>query len=252
MANPSELHGKNALLMSYIEETGLSSKELAKRLGLSSHSQLYMARTQHVAHKNAELISSGIARMLNLSAGERLELKAEIMGHPKNILRVYFGYAGAAAKTLEISPANAKALLSTDRTISPRTGTHVLKRLEQIGAPEEVMQIAREKMRPEAPRPPGKRTHNLTSDFLSRRHREAPRELNRKKPRTAAAIERSGLSRKELYQRAGIGRETLRMALYRKTKRATAEKIASVLAESDEERSAIRLELVSPPLASLA
>lgn len=74
----------------YFREIGLSGPRLAKRCGVS-HSQSYMARTRNVGPDNAEKISRGVANILGLSEKDRLLLKAEIMGHPDNLVCAYLG-----------------------------------------------------------------------------------------------------------------------------------------------------------------
>ena len=76
-------------------------------------------------------------------------------------------------------------------------------------------------------------------------------ELRLFKPRTHEALRRARLTRKQLYERAGIGKETLRKALYGRGGKVTAEKIARVLGEElglpEEDREAIREELTRAP-----
>ena len=71
------------------------------------------------------------------------------------------------------------------------------------------------------------------------------------KPRTHEAISRARLTRKQIYERAGIGKETLRKALYGRGGKGPAEKIARVLGEElglpEEDREAIREELTRAP-----
>lgn len=86
-------------MKSYLRLTGLSSKALAKRCGVS-HSQMYMARNRNVGPDNAERIASGVYRMLDLTLKEKLELKAEIMGEPGNLVKAYLGGTVEAAKAL--------------------------------------------------------------------------------------------------------------------------------------------------------
>jgi len=58
---------------------GMSDNALSKRCGVH-HTQIWTARNYTVRKGNAEKIASFVARELGLSAREKLELKAEIMG----------------------------------------------------------------------------------------------------------------------------------------------------------------------------
>src|SRR5215210_5180980 len=70
----------NPLICRYFREACLSGKEPARRCG-TSHSRIYVARTQGVRSNNAEKISRGMAQIPDLSEQVRLELKAEIIEH---------------------------------------------------------------------------------------------------------------------------------------------------------------------------
>ena len=57
-----------------------------------------MARTRNVGADNARKIARGMANILGLSDRELLELLAEIMGHPGNIVRGWLGNPTRAAR----------------------------------------------------------------------------------------------------------------------------------------------------------
>src|SRR5215207_676495 len=80
----------NPRMRRYFRQINMPGKQLAKKCGVS-HSQIHMARKRNVGADNAEKISRGMAMILGLSYEERLRLKAEIMGHPENIVRAYLG-----------------------------------------------------------------------------------------------------------------------------------------------------------------
>jgi hypothetical protein len=240
----------NPLMRRYFREIGLPGQRLAKRCGVS-HSQMYMARRRNVGADNAEKISRGMANILGLSAEEQLRLKAEIMGHPDNLVRAWLGDAHDAARKLGEEHSLGVLVVNPEKTLAPRSGTRVVRKLEELGAPREVIEDVRARVRPEAKRPPGKVT-NIQRGLEARNKRTAALfNLRLFKPKTAEALERSGFSRKQVYERAEIGRETLRLALYERGGKRPAERIARVLGEelalSEEEREAIRQELVTPP-----
>lgn len=242
----------NPLMLGYFHQIGLPSKQLAERCGVS-HSQMYMARTRNVGADNAEKISSTVARILGLSLKERLELKAEIMGHPGNLARAYFGEVEEAARILDVPHPTASEVCDEEKSITHASGTRALQRLRELGAPPYIMDSVDRRLMP-APEPRrGVIAHTLHGPEYSARRQATKQSLATFKPRTARAIRASGLQRKQICQRAGVGKETLRRALYDKCAGPTADKISSVLASegaSPAEREAIRLELVSPPLSA--
>jgi hypothetical protein len=240
----------NPLMRRYFREIGLPGQRLAKRCGVS-HSQIYMARRRNVGADNAEKISRGMANILSLSAEERLRLKAEIMGHPNNLVRAWLGDSKDAAKKLGEEDPIGVLVVNPEKTLAHRSGLRVVKKLEEMSAPREVIEDVRARVRPEVKRPPGRVTN--TQRGLEARNKRAAALFNLRlfKPKTAEALERSGLSRKEVYERAEVGRETLRQALYEAAASRSAQKIARVLVEelglSEEERGIIQQELMMPP-----
>src|SRR5215218_2990600 len=105
----------NPLMRRYFQEIGLSGKRLAKKCGVS-HSQIYMARTRNVGADNAEKIAHGIALMLSFSENERLELKAEIMGYPGDLVRAYFGSSKSAMKLLDVPEPTDLELINVEKS----------------------------------------------------------------------------------------------------------------------------------------
>jgi hypothetical protein len=240
----------NPLMRRYFREIGLPGQRLAKRCGVS-HSQMYMARRRNVGADNAEKISRGMANVLGLSAEERLRLKAEIMGHPDNLVRAWLGDSKDAAKKLGEEDPIGVLVVNPEKTLAHRSGLRVVKKLETLGAPAEVVEDVRQRVRVKPART-GKPTYRKSGAEATNQRAAALFELRLFKPKTAEAMQRSGLTRKQVYQRAEVGRETLRNALYGRAGRfSTAEKIARVLGEelrlSEEEREVIRVELMTAP-----
>ncbi len=184
-----------------------------------------------------------------LSFKERLELKAEIMGHPDNLIRAYLGGSREAAKVLDEYESAAQNVVGSQQ-IPHAPGVRILRRLEEMGAPDFVIEDVRERIEPEYVAP-ARITHRQSG--LEARNKRAQSLFNLRlfKPKTAEVLRQTRLSKQELYRRAGIGRETLRKALYLHCGNETAQKIASVLGEeldlSEGEREAIREELVHAP-----
>jgi transcriptional regulator with XRE-family HTH domain len=240
----------NPLMRRYFQQINLPGAQLARRCGVA-HSQIYMARRRNVGPDNAEKISGGIARILGLPEGERLRLKAEIMGHPDNLVRAWLGDSRDAARLLGEEEPIGVLVINPEKTLAHRSGWRVVSKLEELGAPLEVVEDVRARVRPEAKRPLGKVTN--TQRGLKARNKRAAALFNLHlfKPRTHEAMQRARLSRKQVYERAGIGRETLRKALYERCGKAPAERIVHVLAQelglSEQERVAIREELTRAP-----
>jgi hypothetical protein len=238
----------NPLMRRYFREIGLPGQRLAKRCGVS-HSQMYMARRRNVGADNAEKISRGVANILGLPAEARLRLKAEIMGHPENLVRAWLGDSKVAAKKLGEEDPIGVLVVNPEKTLAHRAGLRVVKKLEALGAPAEVVEDVRARVRGKPVRT-GKPTYNKSGPEATNERAAALFNLRLFKPKTAEALQRSRLSRKQVYERAQIGRETLRQALYGRAGRlSTAEKIARVLGEelglSEEEREVIREELMT-------
>ena len=235
----------------HFDEIGLPGKRLAERCGVS-HSQMYMARKRNVGANNAEKISRGVAGILGLSEEERLRLKAEIMGRPGELVRAYLGDARKAASLLDVPEVTASEMLDEGKSVAHHNGTRALKRLRELGAPERVVESVDRRLMPPPPRPRGVVTYTEHGDDLVERRRKTREGLRSGKPKVHEAIQRSGLRTGEIHTRAGVGKETLRRALYgRLGGRRSARAIAAVLGEaaglSEAEARAVEDELMRPP-----
>ena len=104
---------------------------------------------------------------------------------------------------------------------------------------------------PPPERPRGVVTHNLHGPEMAEQRKRTKEGLGYGKPNTYAALQRNGSAPKDIRRRAEVGRETVRKALYERCGRRAAESISRVLGDalvlSDEEREAIRGELMCPP-----
>lgn len=127
----------NPLMRRYFEEIGLSGKRLAARAGVS-HSQMYMARERHVGARNAAKIARAVANLLRLSGEEELELKAEIMGEPGDLLHAYLGNAQETSATLDEPPRVGEDLIG-GKPLSYKTGRRVLDKLQAMTAPDAIV-----------------------------------------------------------------------------------------------------------------
>lgn len=239
----------NPLVRSYVDAIGLSSKALAKVCGVS-HSQMYMARTRNVGADNAEKISRGIAGRLGLSEEDRLYLKAEIMGHPDNLVRAYLGDGPDAGEKLDMDPSAGAAVVHLTKPLNNRSGKRAVRALEQMGAPAAVVEAVRARILPYRATP-GRRTHDQSGLEMRNRRAESLFYFRLFKPKTEEALNRSGLSKKELYSRAGVGKETLRQAFYGRVGDRSARDIAAVLGEavglSEDEMRDVKEELKTAP-----
>lgn len=238
----------NLLMRRYFDALGMTGKELARRAGVS-HSQVYMARQRNVGARNATKIARAVASLLELSADEELELKAEIMGDPENLIHAYLGNAQEIAETLNEEPSVGWDLIG-GKPLSYKAGNRVLKQLQAMEAPEAILCRVRDKIKP-PPSPPGRITYTLSGEAVRQQRDKTQRTLEAAKPSTHRAIAASGLSRKEIYERAQVGRETLRKALYEYCGKRNAAAVSEVLAQAsnlpEHEREAVRNELLHAP-----
>ncbi len=108
----------NPLMRRYFREIDMPGARLARRCGVS-HSQVYMARKRNVGADNAEKISRGVANILGLSSEDRLRLKAEIMGHPGELVRAYLGDTKKAERLLDVPEPTAAEILDEGKSVSP-------------------------------------------------------------------------------------------------------------------------------------
>jgi hypothetical protein len=233
----------------YLRITGLSSKALSKKCGVS-HSQMYMARNRNVGPENAEKIASCVSRLLGLTLTEKLELKAEIIGEPRNLTKAYLGGAYETARIMDEHAQEVGKVVSPGVEIPHALGTRVLAKLEEMDAPDFVIEDIRARVAPKYV-PPGRVTHRQSGLEARNKRAQALFNLRLFKPKTAEFLQRSGLSKKEIRDRAGVGREAVRSALYMRGGAKTAAKIANVLGEelglSEQEREAIQEELIQAP-----
>ena len=239
----------NPLMRRYFEEIGLPSKRLAKRCGVS-HSQMYMARKRNVGADNSEKISRGVAVILGLSEEDRLRLKAEIMGYPGDLVRAYLGDVEKASELLGLNKRTVSEVINEEKSVAPRSGAWALDRLRDMGAPAFVVESVERRMRP--PREPrrGLITHNLHGSEMIEQRKRTREGLRFGKPKVHEAIQRSGLKIGEIQARAGVGKETLRRALYgQNLSSRNARAIAEVLGEClpPSQVGALEEELRRPP-----
>ena len=203
----------NPLMRRYFREIGLPGKRLAERCGVS-HSQIYMARTRNVGADNAEKVTRGVASLLGLTEAGRLELKAEIMGRPGEPVRAWFGDPEKAARLLGIPRAVAEEVLDEEKSVTHGSGTRALEKLREMDAPPFVVgSVERRLMPPPEPRR-GLITHDLHGPGMIEQRKRTRESLRHGKPKVHEAILRSGLTLREIAQRAGVGKETMRRALY--------------------------------------
>lgn len=203
----------------YFRLINLPGARLARRCGVS-HSQIYMARTRNVGADNAEKISRGVARILGLSEEERLRLKAEIMGHPGELVRAYLGDSKKATRLLDVPEPTAREILDPGKSITHKSGIRALEKLKEMGAPASIVESVDGRLMPPPEPRRGLITHDLHGPELGRRYVRTKASLETGKPKTHEAIRQSGLMLREIRERAGVGKETMRRALYRERRRA--------------------------------
>jgi hypothetical protein len=143
----------NPLMRRYFQQINMPGKRLARRCGVS-HSQIYMARKRNVGADNAEKISQGMATILRFSEEERLLLKAEIMGHPGNLVKAWFGDVSRAARLLDVHLGTADEILDPEKSITHKSGVRALQKLREMNAPSSfvVESVERRLMPPPEPR----------------------------------------------------------------------------------------------------
>ncbi len=210
-----------------------------------------MARNRNVGADNAEKISRSVANILGLSEQERLELKAEIMGHPGDLLWAWFGGPAGASRLLDIPELTAREILDPEKAITNKSGTRAVEKLRELGAPNFVIEFVDRRLLPPPEPCRGLITYTESGENLVRARREARERLAESTPVTDRALRRSGLQRKEIQELAGVGKETMRKALYERCGKRSAEAISGALAEaaglSEGERETIRRELLELP-----
>lgn len=235
------------LMRHYYRRLGLRHKEVVAGAGIAD-SQLSYAMNRTVGRSVAERLASFVAEQLGLSLIECLMLKAELIGKPGWVELAYFGNITEAGRVLGVSRATAAKLLEPDAPLLPHQKERIISRAKAADVPPEI--VKRLESRPEAE--PGSRVTWSTFGLEGRNKRAAGLFMFRMfKPNAAAALDASGLARKEIAERAGVGKETMRKALYERVGRKAAASISAVLADaaglSEEDRRAIQEELKTAP-----
>jgi DNA-binding phage protein len=248
---PQDEKKESSLFESYVLLIGEDTATLAREAGVS-RSRIYTALKPRGAlgHHNARKIAAYVAHRLELSEREELELRAELIGTPANLVRAYLGTRMQTANLLGIDPDNAGRVLESDGRIYHGAGLRALERLQEMGAPEYVVESVRRRTLP----PSGHRMgRGRFPEAEARQSRRGPRKatLEETKPRLAAALEKSGMGLAELRERTGLGRETIRHALYGQGGGRSAQAIALVLRErlslTEEQMALIAWEVLRPP-----
>jgi DNA-binding phage protein len=248
---PQSKKKKSSLFKSYALLIGEDTATLAREAGVS-RSRIYAALEPNAAlgHHNARKIAAYIARRLKLSEREELELRAELLGTPENLVRAYLGTRMQTADTLGIDPDNASRVLEPEGRIYRGAGLRAVEKLEKMGAPEYVTESVRKRTLLPAGHRAGR---GRFPEVEARQSRSGPRKatLEETKPRLAAALEKSGMGLAELRERTGLGRETIRHALYGQGGGKSAEAIALVLGQrlglTEEQMALIAWEVLRPP-----
>jgi hypothetical protein len=154
------------------------------------------------------------------------------------------------ADLLGIDPDNAGRVLEPEGRIYHGAGTRAVEKLQEMGAPEYVTESVRERTLPPTGHHMGR---GRFPEAEARHSRRGPRKatLEETKPRLAAALEKAAMGLAELRERTGLGRETIRHALYGEGGGKSAEAIALVLGEklnlSEEQMALIAWEILRPP-----
>jgi hypothetical protein len=247
---PQDTRRDTSLFKSYALQIGEDTATLAREAGVS-RSRIYAALDPHISlgHHNAQKIARYIASRLDLSDREELELRAELLGTPANLVRAYLGTRTQTMDLLGIDPENAGRVLEPDGRIYHGAGLRAVERLQEMGAPEYVIESVRSRTLPPAGHRMG-RGRFLEAEVQARITQKRA-ELARGKPHLDAALKAAGWGAKELGKRAGLGRETVRLAFYGQGGGRAAEAIALTLGEkldlSDEQMALIAWEVLRPP-----
>jgi hypothetical protein len=174
----------------YFREIGLPGARLAWRCGVA-HSQLFMARKRNVGPDNAGKISRGVSAILGISERERLELKAEIMGYPGNLLRAWLGNAADVERLLDVPHPTAAEILDPEKAITHKSGARALEKLRRLGDPDFVIEsVDRRLLPPPEPRR-GMVTYREHGPALREKRRKSREDLAILKPVTHAALQNS-------------------------------------------------------------
>ena len=139
-----------------------------------------------------ERSARGMASILGLSERERLELAAEIMGHPGDLVRAWFGDPTEAARLLDVSWPVAEEIVSEERSVTHKSGVRALEKLREMGAPDLVIESVERRLMPPPVRPRGIITHGLHGPEMAEQRKETREGLERGKPKVYEALQRSG------------------------------------------------------------
>lgn len=247
---PQDTRRDTSLFKSYALLIGEDTATLARQAGVS-RSRIYAALDPDISlgHGNARKIARYAASRLNLSQREELELRAALLGTPENLVRAYLGTRMETADLLGIDPENAGRVLEPEGRIYRGAGTRAVEKLEEMGAPEYVIESVRERTLPPAGHRMGR--GRFPEAEVQTRITQKRAELARGKPHLDAALKAAGWGASELGKRAGLGRETVRLAFYGQGGGKAAETIALTLGErlglSEEQTALIGWEILRPP-----
>jgi hypothetical protein len=248
---PADKKEDVSLFKSYVLSLGEDTATLSRGAGVS-RSRIYAALEPEKAlgHENARKIARYVSSRLRLSEREELGLRAELVGTPGNLVRAYLGTKLQAADLLGIDPDNATRVLDPEGRIYHGAGLRALERLEKLGSPDYIVEAVRERIMPPSGHHAGRGRFPEVEARQTRIHKKQA-ELAKLKPRLDAALREAGIGPKELGERAGIGRETVRHAFYGRGGGKAAEAIATFLGEklglSEEEMALLAWEILRPP-----
>jgi hypothetical protein len=228
---PREKKKQSPLLRRYLDALGEPVSTIARKAGVG-RGRMHDAVNHGVGLDNASKIAAYFGRVLDLSEREELELRAELMGTPDNLVRAYLGSVPRAAYVLGIDEANATKLLEPEGSISYAAGLQAQAALREMNAPEHVRRSVEERTLLSPEHGQGAKPKVEYSDPAARNALKGPtRKVAETKPRLDAAIRESGMSLPELAERAGVGRETLRQARHDRCGGDRAVRIARTLGE---------------------
>lgn len=246
----------NLLTRRYLEELrdskGLSMGEIADRAAIQ-RSQLYWAKDRSVGAAAAERLSRYVARTLGLDDEQRLELKAEIMGYPGELLRACLLPASSSSAATNLSDSEIHRIIRGE-SMEHSTGTKILDYLRTQSAPAQLMAEIESRMEPPPKRPRSIRGTSERGHERRRRIDSSMNDLSRAKPAVHEALERSGLSKTALRREAGVSHSTVTRALYQRVATPAAEAISDALRRtadlSEAEAQRVRDELLAAPESS--
>ncbi len=140
-----------------------------------------------------------------------MRLKAEMMSRPGNLAYASFGSIDRVVENFDVNRFVAMQILDPQKQVNGNNVDRITEHLERGGVPQPVAQIILSRL---GSPPAGRVTHRKSGAEAGRQRKDAAEALFRTRPEIAHAIQETGLSRSDVARRAGIGRETLRTALY--------------------------------------